>query len=149
MSSLKDDFAALRNQARANWREASADFTRIARPTPTLSFEELNPAVAKPVPPPWETVWKRYYLHRAIVLGAFLCVPFGSALAAMIYQPLAGFVALIGFGTFVYAALWLTFFACPRCGRPFGTIRRSERSRVSSGHPRRCMYCGLTIGTRS
>jgi len=145
MSSLKESLAELLRTIEETGRELRRDLTskRVARP-----MEELNPPVRQPRPPPWDDVWERRTNDWCLLLGSLLGAPVCGFFLALVSRPLGGLIGILGFFGFVIALARLSVFACPRCGRRFDTVVTARGSRWSNAFTRKCLFCGLRVGTR-
>jgi len=122
---------------------------RFSLTTDRASFEALNPPVAPPVPPPWDDHWRRYRsAWTSLVMGPVFMV-LGGMVGRTISLSLGNVAGMLGFVWYAASAFRLARFACPRCGRRLGTIRKTRRFRWSNGFARHCMFCGLRIGQSS
>ena len=87
------------------------------------------------------TTWLEYRRQRTLCL--FVCLG-GIPAAALISMviPNAGVVSVVGIAWFV-SSVWLSmslsYFKCPRCGKPF-IIREGGGY---NGFTRKCLNCGL------
>lgn len=117
--------------------------------TDHAAFEALNPPIAGPVPPPWDDHWRRYRrAWSSVVLGPILMV-FGGMAGKSISPSVGNLAGMLGFVWYAASAFRFARFACPRCGRRLGTVRRPGRLRLSNAFARHCLVCGLRIGQRS
>lgn len=127
---------------------ARQDFAATTGENDGRTLTELNPPVARPEPVPWDAVWSKRQQSWLHLILSFVLTPACGILLALIYRPLGGAIAILGFLTFAYSAVRLSLFACPRCGRRFDTVRKAKRRRWSNAFTQKCLFCGLKAGTR-
>lgn len=148
MPHLRDSVGEYRQRISETLREARQDLAATTGGSDERTLAELNPPVARPEPAPWDEIWRSRQQSWHLLVLSLVLTPACGVVLALIYRPLGSAAAILGFLTFAYSVVRLSLFACPRCGRRFDTVKKTKRRRWSNAFTRRCLYCGLEVGTR-